>query len=138
MAQSADVTDPDEPKFPPDSNLVNDLIVTLLYDTTLLHHDPSSLDLLSPVHNSTKARQAAEAHQQFMDRLRLYMVQGKYVLVRGWNPDLTVTWDTKSIQALKGSCNQQVEYQGNHVRFYYIPAAFLWGMNRCCSPGKVF
>ena len=58
-----------------------------------------------------------ERLQAWLQVINTHLAAGRVVIVRGWRPSVTTTWDAASISKFKGSTHQLIEYQGMHPVF---------------------
>jgi len=113
MASSPDVSDPTRPvtSIGVENRDLEDLITLIPYDRTLMETDPTDfLHLETPV-PSIHSERAAQAHASCMQSIRQALLHGRTVILRGWSPQHGTTWSPTSIQGLRGSLNQTIQYQ---------------------------
>jgi hypothetical protein len=117
MANAPDVTDPDHPISKAgdprlETHLHNPVVVVLHWDTPYLGGLQYSVFAAAIGHTNTFKDMVAEAYKEFIRKLRYHLACGRYVIVRGYRPQHKVMWDRGSVETLKGSLDQEIDYQG--------------------------
>jgi hypothetical protein len=124
MADAPDISTPDTIRGKTDDprvqNFIDDPVLVVVHWTD---------DLRAPTRTVPNRDYDLEGHlpseiaehqtklDEFIATIDTNLAQGRYVVVRGWTPECTTTWDIRSIEKFKGSMNQLVEYQGNIPSF---------------------
>jgi len=112
MARAPDVSIPTAPK-PPVKNVPVELISL---DTAELKFHPKQPAGLTR-HDITHI---TEAQQKVIFRIGRAISDGKYVIVRGYKWPQEVTWDSSSIQPMKGHASQLIQYQGSFLMLFSL------------------
>jgi hypothetical protein len=132
MATAPDITTPDHiysiPGDPRVENFRNDPPLVVMEWTDELRRPKSTRDDVDITgYTAEELRTHQEKYDAWMETLRGHLTAARYVVICGWNPNETITWDVRSISKFKGSMDQKVEYQGmfNVICDYYSFQAFF-------------
>jgi hypothetical protein len=117
MASAPDVTNPEDIRATPgDKRLESfnaDPVVVVVHWTDDLQSPQSTRsDFEVTGFNQTEIDTHREKYEAWLQVIETHLAAGRIVVVRGWKPNATTTWDVASISKFKGSMSQLVEYQG--------------------------
>jgi hypothetical protein len=124
MAAAPDVTTPDDicssPGDPRVDSFHRDPTVVVMEWTEDVK-GPQSLreDVDLTGYSPEEIRSHTIRYNAWMKDLQKHLSDGRYVVVRGWKPDATTTWDVNSISRFKGAMEQSVEFQGEREILVY-------------------
>jgi hypothetical protein len=118
MAAAPDITIPDDIRSAPGDPRVQ----TFQTDPVLIVMDwpdelkgcPSDSD--ADLFGLTEKQKAVarDCYAAWINQVNMHLAAGRYVAVRGWEPDCKTYWDVSSIARFKGSMDQKIQYQGKN------------------------
>jgi hypothetical protein len=116
MSRAPDITLPDdirsEPNDPRVDSFHNDPVLVVMQWTDELKGPMSTGDEDLVGYTPDAVETHNRLYKAWLDTLLGHISCGRYVAVRGWRPNATISWDVSSVSKFKGSTNQQIQYQG--------------------------
>jgi hypothetical protein len=116
MARAPDVTFPNDirsvPGDPRVASFEQDPILVVMEWTDDLRGPISTRDASLYGYTAEEIQKHKIRYEAWYQELENHLAAGRYVIIRGWNPDNETTWDENSISRFKGPMNQVIEYQG--------------------------
>jgi len=116
MSRAPDITLPadirSEPADPRVNSFHNDPVLIVMEWTDELKGPISTGDEDLVGHAPEKIETHNRLYKAWLNDMQGHMSCGRSVAVRGWRPNTTTSWDVSSVSKLKGSTDQQIQYQG--------------------------